>query len=90
MSGWRVASKTCAKMWQIGDEVVPEYRNRGLASYLVNRLTFEILERGEVPTYDAISSHIVSLRVANRLGYFPAWVSDWRCNFEGLEQVILR
>lgn len=81
------ASKTCAKMWQIGDEVVPEYRNRGLASYLVNRLTFEILERGEVPTYDAISSHIASLRVANRLGYFPAWVSDWRCNFEGLEQL---
>jgi GNAT superfamily N-acetyltransferase len=80
------ASKTCAKLWQIGIEVLPQYRNLGLASYLVNRLTFEILERGEIPSYDVISSNIASQRVAHRLGYFPAWVSDWRCNFEGLEQ----
>ena len=80
------ASKTCAKLWQIGIEVLPKYRNLGLASYLVNRLTFEILERGEIPSYDVISSNIASQRVAQRSGYFPAWVSDWRCNFEGLEQ----
>jgi GNAT superfamily N-acetyltransferase len=79
-------SKTCSKLWQIGIEVLPEYRNLGLASYLVNRLTFEILERGEIPGYDVIASNIASQRVAHRLGYFPAWVSDWRCNFEGLEQ----
>ncbi|MNP05909.1 FR47-like protein [compost metagenome] len=79
-------SKTCSKLWQIGIEVLPEYRNLGLASYLVNRLTFEILERGEIPSYDVIASNIASQRVAHRLGYFPAWVSDWRCNFEGLEQ----
>lgn len=80
------ASKTCAKLWQIGIEVLPEYRNMGLASYLVNRLTFEILERGEIPSYDVIASNLASQRVAYRLGYFPAWVSDWRCSFEGLEQ----
>ncbi|MFD0717373.1 GNAT family N-acetyltransferase [Paenibacillus sp. GCM10027626] len=80
------ASKTCAKLWQIGIEVLPEHRNLGLASYLVNRLTFEILERGEIPSYDVIASNLASQRVAHRLGYFPAWVSDWRCNFEGLEQ----
>ncbi|MCS7461507.1 GNAT family N-acetyltransferase [Paenibacillus doosanensis] len=79
------ASKTCTKLWQIGIEVLPKYRNLGLASYLVNRLTFEILERGEIPSYDVIASNISSQRVAYRLGYFPAWVSDWRCNFEGLE-----
>lgn len=79
------ASKTCAKLWQIGIEVLPRYRNLGLASYLVNRLTFEILERGEIPSYDVIASNIASQRVAYRLGFFPAWVSDWRCNFEGLE-----
>ncbi|MDQ0874243.1 GNAT superfamily N-acetyltransferase [Paenibacillus sp. V4I3] len=79
------ASKTCAKMWQISEEVLPEYRNFGLASYLVNRLTFEILGRGEIPSYDCISSHIASQRVAHRVGYYPAWVTDWRVNFEGLE-----
>ncbi|WP_276311538.1 GNAT family N-acetyltransferase [Paenibacillus montanisoli] len=86
MVGVAGASKTCAKLWQIGIEVLPEYRNLGLASYLVNRLTMEILERGEIPSYDVIASNIASQRVAHRLGYFPAWVSDWRCNFEGLEQ----
>ncbi|MGE7828166.1 hypothetical protein [Paenibacillus sp. NPDC093718] len=35
------ASKTCTKLWQIGTEVLPKYRNLGLASYLVNRLTFK-------------------------------------------------
>ncbi|GIP32064.1 GNAT family N-acetyltransferase [Paenibacillus sp. J2TS4] len=70
------ASKTCAKLWQIGIEVLPQYRNLGLASYLVNRLTFEILGRGEIPSYDVIASNIASQRVAHRLGYFPAWVSD--------------
>ncbi|OXL87853.1 GCN5 family acetyltransferase [Paenibacillus sp. SSG-1] len=80
------ASKTCAKLWQIGIEVLPKYRNLGLASYLVNKLTFEVLERGEIPSYDVIASNIASQRVAHRLGYFPAWVSDWRCNFVGLEQ----
>ncbi|MDQ8737880.1 GNAT family N-acetyltransferase [Paenibacillus sp. LHD-38] len=83
--GMAGASKTCAKLWQIGIEVLPEYRNLGLASYLVNRLTFEILERGEVPSYDVIASNLASQRVAQRSGYLPAWVSDWRCNFEGFE-----
>ncbi|MCJ7841401.1 GNAT family N-acetyltransferase [Lederbergia sp. NSJ-179] len=79
------ASKTCEKLWQIGIDILPEYRNLGLASYLVNKLTFEILERGDVPSYDVIASNLASQRVAQRSGYFPAWVSDWRCNFDGLE-----
>lgn len=79
------ASKTCAKLWQIGIEVLPKYRNLGLASYLVNRLTFEILERGDVPSYDVIASNLASQRAAQLSGYSLAWVSDWRCNFEGFE-----
>ncbi|MFC3802613.1 GNAT family N-acetyltransferase [Cohnella sp. GCM10012308] len=79
------ASKTCSKLWQIGIEVLPGYRNLGLASYLVNELNFELLKRGDIPVYDAIASNIASQRVAQRLGFYLAWVSDWRCNFEGLE-----
>lgn len=79
------ASKTCEKLWQIGIDVLPDYRNLGLASYLVNRLTIKILERGEVPSYDVIASNLASQRVAQQSGYAPAWVSDWRCHFEGLE-----
>ncbi len=79
------ASKTCAKLRQVGVDVLPQYRNYGLATYLVNRLTFEILERGHVPSYDAIASNLASQRVAHRAGYYVAWVSDWRCSFKGLE-----
>ncbi|MFI6589656.1 GNAT family N-acetyltransferase [Paenibacillus glucanolyticus] len=75
----------CAKMWKIGIEVLPEYRHLGLASYLVNNLTFEILNRGCVPTYDVISSHIASQRVAYRVGYYPAFVTDWRVDFKDYE-----
>lgn len=73
------------KMWQIGIEVPPEYRHLGLATNLVNSLTFEVLNRGCVPTYDVISSNIASQRVAYRVGYYPAFVTDWRCNFKDFE-----
>ncbi|GAA0841694.1 GNAT family N-acetyltransferase [Paenibacillus glucanolyticus] len=79
------ACNACAKMWQIGIEVLPEYRHLGLASYLVSSLTFEILNRGCVPTYDVISSHIASQRVAYRVGYYPAFVTDWRVDFKDYE-----
>lgn len=79
------ASKTCTRLWQIGIDVLREYRQLGLASYLVNRLTLEVLKRGGVPSYDVIASNIASQRVAQRSGYSPGWVSDWKCNFEGLE-----
>ncbi|MDR9856458.1 GNAT family N-acetyltransferase [Paenibacillus sp. VCA1] len=79
------ASNVSAKMWQMGIDVLPEYRHLGLATYLVNRLTFEILNRGCVPTYDVISSNIASQRVAYRVGYYPAFVTDWRCDFRDYE-----
>lgn len=73
------------KIRQIAVEVLPEYRNLGLAAYLVNSLTFTVLERDYVPVYDTIASNIASQKVAHRAGYCPAWVSDWRCDFRGLE-----
>ncbi|WP_211750044.1 GNAT family N-acetyltransferase [Paenibacillus sp. Marseille-Q4541] len=79
------ASNVCAKMWQLGLEVLPEYRHLGLATYLVNRITFEILKRGCIPLYDVISSNIASQRVAYRVGYYPAFVTDWRCDFKDFE-----
>lgn len=38
-------------MWQIGIDVLPEYRRMGIASTLVNRLAREILSIGKVPFY---------------------------------------
>lgn len=83
--GMAGASADCAKMWQIGMDVLPNYRNNGLAAYLVNRLTLEILGRGYVPYYGTSSANIASQRVAHRAGYAPAWVCAYKGKFEGYE-----
>ncbi len=71
------------KMWSIGIDVLPEYRNNGLAAYLVNALTFDILQRDFVPVYTTASSNIASQKVGYRAGYMPAWMSDRQLRFEG-------
>lgn len=71
------------KMWSIGIDVLPEYRNNGLAAYLVNALTFELLQHDIVPIYTTASSNIASQKVGYRAGYMPAWMSDRQLRFEG-------
>ena len=83
--GMAGASNDCAKMWQIGMDVLPEYRNYGLAAYLISRLTLEILERGYIPYYGTGTSNIASQRVAHRVGYYPAWVCVYKGKFDGLD-----
>lgn len=83
--GMAGASKDCAMMWQVGMDVLPDYRNYGLAAYLVNWLTLEILKRGYVPYYGTASSNIASQRVAHRAGYSPAWVCAYKGRFDGYE-----
>ncbi len=61
-------------MWQIGVDVLPDYRQRGVASALTSRLAREILQRGKVPFYCSAWSNIRSARNAIRSGLFPAWV----------------
>ena len=68
------AAADCEKMWQIGIDVLPAYRRRGIASALTGRLALEILERGKVPFYCAAWSNIPSVRNATASGFFPAWV----------------
>ena len=83
--GMAGASADCATMWQIGIDVLPQHRNLGLAAYLVNRLTLEVLRRGFVPYYGTASSNLASQHVAHSAGYVPAWVNAYRGRFEGHE-----
>ena len=67
-------SADCDTMWQIGIDVLPDYRRQGIASALTGRLAKEILHRGRVPFYCAAWSNIRSVRNALRSGFKPAWV----------------
>jgi GNAT superfamily N-acetyltransferase len=81
--GMAGASKDCMMMWQVGMVVLPEYRGCGLAAYLVNRLTLEILSRGYVPYYGTASSNVASQRVAHRASLTPAWICAYQGRLDG-------
>jgi len=68
------ASADCDTMWQIGIDVLPEYRRQGIASALTSRLAIEILSRGKVPFYCAAWCNVKSVRNAIKSGFRPAWV----------------
>ena len=72
--GFAACSADCDEMWQIGVDVLPEYREKGIASALTSRLAREILNRGKVPFYCSAWSNIPSARNAVRSGFIPAWV----------------
>ena len=68
------SSADCDTMWQIGIDMLPEYRRQGIASALTSRLAVEILNRGKVPFYCAAWSNVKSVRNAIKSGFRPAWV----------------
>ncbi len=67
-------SADCETMYQIGVDVLPDYRKKGVASAITSRLALEILQRGKVPFYCAAWSNIGSVRNAIKSGFRPAWV----------------
>ena len=67
-------SADCETMYQIGVDVLPEYRRKGIASAITSRLAIETLKLGKVPFYCAAWSNIKSVRNAIKSGFRPAWV----------------
>ena len=68
-------SADCETMWQIGVDVLPDYRKQGIAGALTSRLALETLARGKVPFYCCAWSNVPSARNAIRSGFRPAWVA---------------
>ena len=71
--GMAGASADSERLWQIGIDVVPEARGRGIGVLLVRLLRNRILETGRLPFYGTGMSHIASQRVALAAGFVPAW-----------------
>ena len=64
-----------APHWQqIGIDVLPEYRSRGIGSYLVTLLKNKIIEMGDVPFYGTVAANVQSQNIAFNSGFRPAWV----------------
>ncbi len=80
-------SADCDTMWQIGIDVLPEYRRQGIASTLTSRLAIEILERGKVPFYCAAWCNVKSVRNAIKSAFRPAWVEMTAKSCEAVDEM---
>ena len=67
-------SADCETMYQIGVDVLPEYRKKGIASAITSKLAIETLKLDKVPFYCAAWCNIKSVRNAIKCGFKPAWV----------------
>lgn len=70
-------------MWEVGVDVMEDYRNAGLGTFLVSRLTEEVTARNIVPFYSASVTNIGSQMVASRCGYLPSWVDTYGTTLDG-------
>lgn len=61
-------------MWQIGIDTLPKYRGKGLATFLVQALTKEIIKQDRIPYYTTWSANLASINVALATGFRPVWV----------------
>jgi len=65
---------SCDSMWQIGIEVLPDYRRKSVAKALTAKITLEILSIGVVPFPGNRWANIRSLKTQLSCGFKPAWV----------------
>lgn len=70
-------------VWEMGVDVVEPYRNAKLGTYLVKKLTGELLKRNIIPFYSASVTNIGSQMVAVRCGYIPFWVDTFGTVLDG-------
>ncbi|MBR2122204.1 MAG: GNAT family N-acetyltransferase [Lachnospiraceae bacterium] len=71
--GMAGASADSPTMWQIGINIAPSARQKGIAKHLVTLLKNEIIRKGKLPYYGTSMSHIASQKVALGAGFLPAW-----------------
>ena len=72
--GMAGCSADTSELWQIGIDVLPEYRKRGVGRTLVTLLRNEALRRGAIPYYGTSLSNLPSWRIALGSGFYPLWV----------------
>ena len=77
LAGVAACSADSEQMWQVGVDVRPQWRGRGVGRWLVYQVTGAILDGGRIPYYAAGLHNLASQRIAAAVGYSPAWTSVW-------------
>lgn len=67
-------SEDAAGWYQIGVDVMPAYRGRGIGTELVSLMKEDIRSRGGIPFYATSVSNLVSWNLALSAGFRPYWV----------------
>ncbi len=78
--GIAAASADSAQMYQVGIDVLPDFRNQGIGTALVSKLTKSVLDMEKVPYYTTWANNIASRRLAINVGFRPAWVESYAMN----------
>ena len=74
IAGMAGCSEDAKGFQQIGIDVMPEFRSKGIGAYLVATLKNEIERRGDIPFYGTSLSNLYSWKIALKCGFRPAWV----------------
>ena len=72
--GMAGSSEDAPHWQQIGIDVLPAYRSKGVGSYLVTLLKNKIIEMGDIPFYGTGAANVHSQNIAIKCGFKPAWV----------------
>lgn len=72
--GMAGCSEDAPHWMQIGIDVMPAYRSKGVGTYLVTLLKNKIAANGDIPFYGTSVSNYHSWNIAINCGFRPAWV----------------
>ncbi len=72
--GMAGCSRDAENWYQIGIDVLPEYRSKGVGTALVSLLRTHIEKEGGIPFYGTGISNYHSWNIALNAGFCPAWV----------------
>lgn len=74
IAGMAGCSEDAKGFQQIGIDVMPQHRSKGIGTGLVMLLKNEIERRGDIPFYGTSLSNLHSWNIALNCGFRPAWV----------------
>lgn len=60
--------------YQMGVDVLPEYRKRGIGEFLAGAMSEEVIKRGKIPFFGTTLGNTRSQNIAISYGFRPIWV----------------